>query len=187
MTHQQNKRPCAVTDPLHCRNLADVIFVLGGLQATADLLGCSKQSVRNWKAKGRFRAAHYVLIEKALSEKGFRAPLRLFNFIGLGEPIKEAPLQSDIAARAEPPEQKVELGFPEAPLGFVRIEKGVKLSGWSKTTMYKFMNAGLVESTKVGKLRFVNLDSIDRIHKSGLRVREEEIRWQRRNRIRHKP
>jgi hypothetical protein len=52
---------------------SEVIDALGGTAAVARLTGRSMQAVSNWRERGRFTAAAYDPITKALSDIGRRA------------------------------------------------------------------------------------------------------------------
>ena len=71
---------------IRCENLNEIILVLGGARALADLLDCSPSAISNWKATtGRVPSCHYALIALELDKRGYQAPWHLFTFTGIGD------------------------------------------------------------------------------------------------------
>jgi len=61
----------------------DVITVIGGVEAVADLVGKSHSAVSGWRTRtGLFPAQHFFAISRELREWGCDAPDDLFDFDG---------------------------------------------------------------------------------------------------------
>jgi hypothetical protein len=69
------------------RTATDVIKALDGTTAVARLTNRKPQHVTNWRATGRLPAKTFLIISRALAERGMAAPPSLW---GIEEP--EAPL-----------------------------------------------------------------------------------------------
>lgn len=56
------------------RTTAACIDALGGNPAVAKLIDSNVKAVWNWRTYGKFPAHSYVVLQKELSKKGFKAP-----------------------------------------------------------------------------------------------------------------
>lgn len=64
----------------------DVIDQLGGTSAVARLTGRPAQAVSNWRRRGKAPPEAYLIISRALSERGLSVPLHV---LGMDEPPME--------------------------------------------------------------------------------------------------
>lgn len=64
----------------HITTIVDVIDVLGGREATANLTGRTPNAVTNWRAFGEFPPSTYLVIGDALRKLGFSASVGLWGF-----------------------------------------------------------------------------------------------------------
>ena len=77
--------------PVRCESLDEVMSALGGLECMAQVVGCTRSAVCNWrgnakgkrKGRGKIPSEHYAVISVALYDRGFYAPWRLFRFSGI--------------------------------------------------------------------------------------------------------
>jgi hypothetical protein len=68
---------------LHLHRFDDVVDVIGGVEAVANLVGESHSAVSEWRKRtGLFPARHFFLISRELREWECDAPDDLFEFTG---------------------------------------------------------------------------------------------------------
>lgn len=60
---------------------AEVIERLGGLSRVGELTGSRYTAVGNWKAAGAFPPRTYLVLTCALRDRGFEAPISLWNMV----------------------------------------------------------------------------------------------------------
>lgn len=61
------------------KSTVEVINALGGLQGMRELIGAVPQQVHLWKVRGFFPSRYYMVMSRALTEKGFEAPPELWR------------------------------------------------------------------------------------------------------------
>ncbi len=57
----------------------EIIEVLGGITAVANLTGRQYKAAQNWKSFGRFPSNTYLTLHSALRERGCNAPPELWG------------------------------------------------------------------------------------------------------------
>lgn len=59
----------------------DAIAALGGTEAVRELTGRQPKAISNWRARGFFPSATYVVLSRALRDLGYEAPPELWRQI----------------------------------------------------------------------------------------------------------
>lgn len=72
--------------PRELSTTAEVMDVLGGNQAVADLTGRKYNAASNWRGFDSFPANTYLVMTVALREKGCTAPASLWSMATATEP-----------------------------------------------------------------------------------------------------
>ena len=62
-----------------------VIEKLGGLNAVEALTAARYKSVSQWKTSGKFPARTFLVMTKALRDRGFKAPVALWGMVSENE------------------------------------------------------------------------------------------------------
>jgi hypothetical protein len=78
----------------HLTSFNEVMDVLGGVKAVAEMTRNSRTSLWNWKQAGQFPPRHYRMMRDALLERGCVADLRLWAFTQ----TKKSTIADDVAA-----------------------------------------------------------------------------------------
>jgi len=65
------------------KSVRQVISLLGGINAVAEMTGALRTSVHNWRATRRFPARYYVVMTSALAKRDASAPHALWGQEGV--------------------------------------------------------------------------------------------------------
>jgi hypothetical protein len=60
-------------------SVPEILKALGGVTKVAALMGASYQRVHNWKVFGRLPPKTYIILQRALSDRGLAAPSSLWG------------------------------------------------------------------------------------------------------------
>ncbi len=63
----------------------DVMDAIGGTSAVAKITGRTYNAAHNWRSFEKFPANTFVVMSRALREKGLNAPAELWGMVEVGE------------------------------------------------------------------------------------------------------
>ena len=65
--------------PRRLTTVPEVLDVLGGITAVADLTGTKRSAVSMWRTLNKFPANRYLLMVRVLEQRGYTAPPSLWG------------------------------------------------------------------------------------------------------------